>query len=555
MRPGKRSTKVLVAGGWILAFGATLALFVAGRVVRAQEPDESAPQQMTPPPAAAERPGGPASPASPGAAAKPAERKEEPEQPPVITHHELHINGRALKYTATAGLMPIKNADGDTHAHIFFIAYTLDNPPAHRPLTFAFNGGPGSASVWLHLGVIGPRRVKLLPEGGMPPPPFELVDNDQTWLDQTDLVFIDPVGTGYSRPVKPEYGREYWSVQGDIQSVGEFIRLYLSRYSRWNAPLFLAGESYGTTRAAGLSGYLVGHGIALNGIVLVSTVLNFETLEFARGNDVPYVLYLPTYTSTAWYHKKLPPDLQQRDLAGLLGEVKAWAGTEYAAALAEGDSLPPAARAAVIDKLAAYTGLSKAYVDESNLRVQQDHFCAELLRDQKRIVGRLDSRFTGSNALGVSEGTDYDPSEAGIRPPFTSMFNNYVRDELGYKSDVEYYILGGGLRGWEWLPSRGFGGAQGYADVSPALRDALVRNPYMKLFMAMGYFDLATPFYAAEYTLDHLGLDLKVHDNISTGYYNAGHMVYIDSDSLTKLKRDVSGFMAGALQPSAAASR
>jgi carboxypeptidase C (cathepsin A) len=544
MRYIRVANRLLVTGLWAMA--AVLLLSSGVRAGCAQEPDQSAPPQMTTAPA--EHPGA-AAPNAPSAA-KPPEKKEEPEQPPVVTHHEVHINGRALKYTATAGLMPIKNADGETHAHIFFIAYTLDNPPARRPLTFAFNGGPGSASVWLHLGVIGPRRVKMLPQGGMPPPPFELVDNEQTWLDQTDLVFIDPVGTGYSRPVKPEYGREYWSVQGDIQSVAEFIRLYLSRNSRWNAPLFLAGESYGTTRAAGLSGYLMAHGIALNGIVLVSTVLNFETLDFARGNDVPYVLYLPTYTATAWYHKKLSPDLQQRDLPGLVAEVRTWAGTEYAAALAQGDSLSPAARSAVIDRLARYTGLSKAYVDESNLRIEQDHFCSELLRDQKLIVGRLDSRFTGSNALGTSEGTDYDPSESGIRPPFTSMFNNYVRDELGYKSDVEYYILGGGLRGWEWLPGRpGFGGGQGYADVSPALRDAFVRNPYMKLFMAMGYFDLATPFYAAEYTLDHLGMDERSRGNILTGYYNAGHMVYIDTDSLAKLKHDISGFMAGALQP------
>ncbi|HUI42108.1 MAG TPA: peptidase S10 [Terriglobia bacterium] len=490
--------------------------------------------------------------APPGAPAKP---KEEPEQPPVVTHHEIHINGRGLKYTATAGLMPIKNAEGETEAHIFYIAYTLDNPPTHRPLVFAFNGGPGSASVWLHLGVIGPRRVKLLPEGGMPRPPFELVDNEYTWLEQADLVFIDPVGTGYSRPVKPDLGKKFWSVQGDIESVGEFIRLYLSRNERWNAPLFLAGESYGTTRAAGLSGYLIEHGVALNGILLVSTVLNFETLEFARGNDLPYVLYLPSYTSTAWYHKKLAPDLQQQDLTKTLAEVKAWAGTDYAAALARGDALSPDERAAVIDKLSRYTGLSKTYVDEANLRVDEPHFCAELLRDQKLIVGRLDSRFTGMNASGVSERTEYDPSEAGIRPPFTSMFDNYVREELGYKSDVEYYILGGGVHGWEWLQNqRGYGG-QGYADVGPSLREAFVKNPYMKLFVAMGYFDLATPFFAAEYTLDHLGLNPKLHGNISTGYYDAGHMVYIDSPSLAKLKQDVSSFVAGALQTAAAPSR
>ena len=519
----------------------------------AQEPELD--QAMTPPAeqaGSAQRPSAPAARGAGGQAAgqapaKPTEKKEEPEQPPVVTHHSIHLNGRELKYTATTGLMPIKNSDGDTEAHIFYIAYTLDNPPADRPLVFAFNGGPGSASVWLHLGVIGPRRVKLQPDGEMPRPPFELVDNDYTWLDQADLVFIDPVGTGYSRATKPDLAKKFWSVEGDIQSVGEFIRLYLTRNQRWNAPMFLAGESYGTTRAAGLSGYLMSHGIALNGVVLVSTVLNFETLEFARGNDLPYVLYLPSYTSTAWYHKKLPPDLQQRDLSKTLDEVEAWAATDYAAALAKGDALSPEERASVIDHLARYTGLSKTYIDESNLRVEQDHFCAELLRDQGRIVGRLDSRFTGTNHLGVSEGTDYDPSEAGIRPPFTSMFNNYVRAELGYKSDVEYYILGGGVHGWEWLPSeRGYGG-QGYANVSPALRDAFVKNPYMKLFVASGYFDLATPFFATQYTLGHLGLDARLRGNISTGYYNAGHMVYIDGESLSKLKRDITAFISGAL--------
>jgi len=536
----------------LLSAGIWFALGLGAQAARAQEPESEPPEAAT---TSTESGGQRAGAASPNAQAGQAQKpKEEPEKPPVVTHHEIQVGGRTLKYTATAGLMPIRSAEGETQAHIFFIAYTLDNPPPHRPLTFAFNGGPGSASVWLHLGVIGPRRVKLLPQGGMPPPPFELIDNDQTWLDQTDLVFIDPVGTGYSRPVKPELGKNFWSVQGDIQSVGEFMRLYLSRNQRWDAPLFLAGESYGTTRAAGLSGYLMSHGIALNGIVLVSTVLNFETLDFARGNDLPYLLYLPTYAATAWYYKRMPPDLQQQDLSQVLAEVKAWAATDYATALAKGDALSPAERSAVIDRLARYTGLSKTYVDESNLRVEQGHFCAELLRDDKRIVGRLDSRFVGTNASGVSEAAEYDPSEAGIRPPFTSMFNNYVRQDLGYKSDVEYYIMGGGVRGWEWFPSRPGYSEQGYADVSPALREALVKNPYMKLFMAMGCFDLATPFFAAEYTLDHLGLDPKLRSNVSTGYYQAGHMVYIDSESLAKLKRDVSGFMAGALHPSAVAN-
>lgn len=516
-------------------------LLIFGFEAPAQEPEpaptsEPAPQTPATPPA----PGG-ATAAKPTEAPKP---PEPPEQPPVVTHHEIHVNGRVLKYMATTGLMPIKNANGETEAHIFFIAYTLDNPPAGRPLTFSFNGGPGSSSVWLQLGVVGPRRVKLLPQGGMPPPPFQLVDNDDTWLDQTDLVFIDPVGTGYSRPTKPELGKKFWSIQGDTESVGEFIRLYLVRYQRWTSPLFLVGESYGTTRAAALGGYLVDRGIALNGIVLVSTVLNFETLEFAKGgNDLPYILFLPTYTSTAWYHKKLPPDLQQQDLAKTLAEVEAWASTDYADALAQGGRISAEERAAVIDRLSRYTGLSKAYIDESDLRVSDDGFCAELLRDQKRIVGRLDTRFTGMNASGVSSAPDYDPAEAIIRPPFTSTFNNYVRGELGYKSDLEYYILGGGFRQWDWGSA-----GEGFPNVSPALRSAFVKNPYMKLFVASGYFDLATPFFATRYTLDHLGLDPSLRGNISTGFYDAGHMVYIDGGSLSKLKHDVSGFIAGALR-------
>ena len=362
------------------------------------------------------------------------EKAKEDDKPPVVTHHEIHARGKSLRYTATTGMMPITDDDGTTEAHIFFIAYTLDNPPGGnaRPLTFCFNGGPGSSSVWLHMGAIGPRKVRLEPNGDMPQPPFELEDNQDTWLDQTDLVFIDPVGTGYSRPVKKELGKKFWGVKGDIQSVGQFIRLYLSRNERWMSPLFIAGESYGTTRAAGLSGYLINNGIALNGIVLVSTVLNFETLEFTQGNDMPYVLYLPSYTSTAWYHKKLSPELEQQDLSKTLPEVEQWASNDYALALAKGDQLTPGERQSVIDHLSRYTGLSKAYIDQANLRVKQDEFCKELLRDQNRTVGRLDSRFKGIDESGVSESPNYDPSEAVIRPPFTSVFNNYVRAELGF---------------------------------------------------------------------------------------------------------------------------
>ena len=467
------------------------------------------------------------------------------EEPPVVTHHEIHVGGRILHYTATTGYMPIRNEEGtEVEANIFFMAYTLDNPAPRRPLMFSFNGGPGSASIWLHLGAIGPRRVKMLPDGGMPQPPFELIDNEDTWLDQTDLVFIDPVGTGYSRATKKDLAKKFFSVRGDISSVGEFIRLYLSRYQRWNSPLFLVGESYGTTRAAGLSGYLIDRGIALNGVVLVSSVLNFQTLEFTRGNDLPYVLYLPTYTATAWYHKKLPADLESQDLAAVLNDVQQFAAGPYATALGKGDSLTLQERQSLVEQVARYTGLDPSVVSFNDMRLKQAVFCRELLKNQRLMVGRLDSRFTGDELSQVQrEGQFWDPSMAVIRPPFTATFNNYVRTDLGFKSDLEYYVLGGGIGEWDWGSA-----GEGFPDTSEALRLAFVKNPYMKLFVANGYYDLATPFFATRYTLDHMNLTLQQHQRITLGYYDAGHMMYIKSDSLSHLKKDVSGFLNTALQ-------
>src|SRR5947209_4303037 len=370
-----------------------------------------------------------------------------PEEPPVVTKHEVHVGGKTLRYTATVGMMPIKNREGETEARIFFMAYTLDEGGnrGKRPLTFSFNGGPGSASVWLHLGAIGPKRVKMDPDGTMPAPPYELVDNEYTWLNQTDLVFIDPVGTGYSRAARPELAAKFFGLTGDIESVGEFIRMYLSRYERWTAPLFLAGESYGTTRASALSGYLIGRGIAFNGIVLISTIMNFETTDFAAGNDLPYVMFLPSYAATAWYHKKLPADLQSRSVQQIVSEVEQSADNDYTLAMGKGDRLTGQDRQDVIAKLSRYTGLSQQFIDNANLRVSLTLFRKELLRSEKRSIGRLDARFKGFDANYASDSPDFDASEAAIRPPYTSTFNNYVRSELGYKSDLEYYILGGGI--------------------------------------------------------------------------------------------------------------
>lgn len=462
-----------------------------------------------------------------------------PEETPVITHHSITVGGKELHYTATVGMMPLKNRDGETEARIFFMAYTLDGASDRqkRPVTFSFNGGPGSASVWLHMGALGPRRVPMNPDGTMPAPPYHLVDNEYTWLDQSDLVFIDPVGTGYSRALRPEVASRFFSLQGDIESVGEFIRMYLTRSERWTSPLFLAGESYGTTRASALSGYLIGRGIAFNGIVLISTIMNFETTDFASGNDLPYVMYLPSYAATAWYHKKLPRDMQAKSVQKVVAEAEEWAANDYTLALEKGDRLSAPERQETINKLARFTGIDPKFIDNANLRVSLNFFRKELLRDEKRSIGRLDARFKGYDSSYVTAGPDFDASEAAIRPPYTSTFNNYIRQELGFKSDLEYYILGGGIGPWNW------GTNNGYVDTSVALRTAMAQNPYLKIFVAMGYYDMATPYFAVQYTMHHISLDPGLLKNFSTGYYEAGHMMYIDEKQLGKLRGDVRKFI------------
>lgn len=465
------------------------------------------------------------------------------DETPAVSHHEIHIGGKTLAYTATAAQMPIKNSSGETEAHIFYMAYTLDgtSDPSTRPVTFAFNGGPGSASIWVHMGAMGPRRAKLLDNGDMPPPPYRIVDNENTWLDQTDLVFIDPVGTGYSRAKTPEVARRFNGVQGDLQSVGEFIRMYVTRNDRWMSPLFIAGESYGTFRAAGLAGYLIDQGIAVNGIVLISTILNFATIRPGLTNSLACALHLPTYTADAWYHKKLPADLQ-KDLKTTLREAENWAMTGYLEALDKGDRLTTAERKTVIDKLARYTGLEPRYIDNSELRFDVAHFTRELLRDKRLTIGRLDGRLTGPSPLNAGETSEFDPSSTLPRPPFQAAFLHYVRSELGYKSDSVYYVSGG-IMPWDW------GVQNSYADTSNMLRNAFAKNPHLKVLVCAGYYDLATPYFAAEYTLNHMGIHPEMHANISWQFYQAGHMMYIDRESHAKLKRDISDFMRASVQP------
>lgn len=468
----------------------------------------------------------------------------EKEEPPSVSKHSVTVGGRVLNYTTTTGFMPIKNAQsGETEAKIFFIAYTLDNPPAGRPLMFSFNGGPGSASVWLHLGALGPKRIKMNDDGTMPPPPFEMETNQSTWLAETDLVFIDPVGTGYSRAVRPELASKFFGVNGDIESVGEFIRMYLGRNERWMSPLFLVGESYGTTRASGLSNWLFDHGIALNGISLISTVMNFQTIRFANNNDLPLVLIIPSYATTAWYHKKLSSSMQGKTVAQVAKEATDWAINDYAPAMLRIDRLTAAEKQTLADKFSQLTGLSKDFIERNNFRVELDEFMKELLRSERRTTGRLDSRFKGIDRDAGGDQPDSDPSMNAIRPPYTAAFNSYVRGELGYKSDIEYYILGGGISApWNYNVTNQ------YADTSIPMKDAMAKNPYMKIMVACGYYDMATPFAAAEYTVSAMNLDPSLRKNISFEYYESGHMMYIETRSLKKLHDDAAAFIANAVK-------
>lgn len=462
------------------------------------------------------------------------------DETPVVTHHSINVDGKTINYTATVGEMPLKTSSGDTEAHIFYMAYTLDGAePGKRPLTFSFNGGPGSASMWVHMGGMGPRSPKLMPNGSMPPPPYQMKDNQDTWLGDTDLVFIDPVGTGYSRARTVEIARRMNSVSGDIQSVGEFMRMYITRNARQRSPLFIAGESYGTFRTAGLAGYLIERGIAFNGVVLIGTTLNLETI-WSRSDDLVYQLEFPTYANDAYYHKKVAPDLLKKDFNTFRKEAETFAMTEYAAALAKGDALTPAERKAIIDKLVRYTGLDAKYIDESNLRWDVSHFTRQLLRPEHETIGRYDGRLHGPSSLNTGETSEYDPSSSLITPPFTAIFTDYIRNELGWKTDMFYYPSGG-VQPWDYQVQNGFG------DTTSLLHNAMVKNPYMKVMVAAGYYDLATPYYAVEYTFNHMGLSPEMHKNVTWDFYPAGHMLYIDSDSHAKMKKDFRDFLSASL--------
>jgi carboxypeptidase C (cathepsin A) len=454
-----------------------------------------------------------------------------------VTKHNLVVGNINIAYTATAGYIQLKNDTGKPIAKIFFTYYKKDKTePDSRPVTFTFNGGPGSSSVWLHMGGLGPKRVLLDDMGAAPAPPYKIIDNEYTWLDKTDLVFIDPVSTGLSRAAAGEKPSQFHGYNEDIQSVATFIRNFLDKYERWSSPKYLAGESYGTTRAAGLSSYLQDrYRIFLNGVFLISAVLNFGSNDYYVGNDLPRALYLPTYTATAWYHKKLAPELQA-NLQKALKESEQFALGEFATALLKGGWMTDAEKDKIAEKMSYYTGLSKTYCLQANLRVHESQFFKELRRTDGLTVGRLDGRFTGRDLDDVGETASFDPSFANIDGSFTATLNDYLQRDLKFKSEDGYNIFGS-VYPWNYNNVQ-----NQFLNVAENLRKAMAKNPDMKVYVGAGYYDFATPYFTAGYDIEHMFLRPELRKNIQFNYYEAGHMYYIHKPSLQQFKKDIDTF-------------
>lgn len=463
--------------------------------------------------------------------------------------HVATLAGTSIRYQTTVGRMPIRNKNGEIEGRIFFTSYRRTDlvAGAKRPVTFVFNGGPGSASVWMHLGLVGPKRPKLgSSEGFMPPPPYELVPNDESLLPESDLVTIDPVGTGYSRPEKPDLGQKFWDVNGDIDSVGEFIRSYLTAESRWLSPLFVMGESYGGVRGSGLAAWLHGHGVGLNGLILVSPYIGSVVQDGGKGNDLPYAFDFPSFATSAWYHKKLSAEMQRKTVDKVYKEALDFVYDEYLPALERGDNLTPDRRKTLVGKLHRFTGLSETFLNDTNLRISDYDWFKELRRTDRYTVGRYDSRFVGIDRVWNTEGPDDDASYTQVAPAFTSTVNDYLPNELGYRTKDRYYILGEGI-GAPWKYPRGI------LDESESLRQALTANPYTKVMVAMGYYDLACPMGSVDQILDKMELDPRLKGNVVRKRYPAGHMIYLDESSRKRLHADLAAFVQAQSNPTAPA--
>jgi carboxypeptidase C (cathepsin A) len=457
---------------------------------------------------------------------------------PVFTTNMVTIAGQRITYIAETGMLPILKKDGTTGASVFYVAYTRqgETNKSSRSITFCFNGGPGSSSVWLHLGALGPRRVKMNEDGTLPKPPFGLVDNEYSILDNSDLVFIDPVATGFSRAAKDEKADEFFGDESDLDSVGEFIRLWTTRHERWLSPKYLCGESYGVFRAAGLADHLSSrYGMYLNGMILVSGVLDFATIYDNPGNDIPYPLILPAYTAAAHFHKKLPDDLQN-DLTKALAESREFAKGDYTSALQKGDSLSADEHKKIAAELARLTGLKPQVIEDNDLRIDEGVFRKQLLHDEGLILGAYDSRITGRDDDAASPYPDFDPSDAAVLGPFSAAVNSYVRGELKFEDDLPYEIIAS-VQPWN------YGAKNNYASSGAKLASMMNQNPYMKILVLGGRCDLVCPIDTVHYALDHMALDANYRTNITYAEFDAGHMMYINLPDLKKLHADVENFM------------
>lgn len=495
------------------------------------------------------KPDKPSAESSNGESKPPTDPPEHHEEATVESEHQLTIGRRKIPYRAVAGRVVLTEEDGKKRASFFHTAYFRSDAedPTTRPIVFCFNGGPGSSSVWLHMGLFGPKRVALDDDGYPGPPPGRLVDNAHSLLDVADLVFIDPVGTGFSRAIPGDESDSFAHFTRDIESVAEFIRIFLTRHDRWASPKYLAGESYGTTRAAGLAGHLLEQeGIYLNGLLLISVILNFATAGFDSrtwtfqvGVDTPYVLFLPAYAASAWYHGKLDRKHQRKKLATLLAEVESFATGPYATALLAGDDLAADERAKIVEQVAAYTGLDVDYVERYRMRIEILRFCKQLLRDERRTVGRIDSRFKGIDRFIDGDAMESDPSIDVILGAYGAMFNDYVRRILGYRSDLPYHLMSSAVhQAWDYEDFK-----NSHVDTSETLRRAMSRNRHMRVFLANGLYDLATPYFATQYTFSHMGLDPELRDNVVSKDYEAGHMMYVHRPSLEQLAQDLRAFI------------
>ncbi|MBN1939064.1 MAG: peptidase S10 [Candidatus Aminicenantes bacterium] len=457
------------------------------------------------------------------------------------TSHVIKLDGRDIRYTATAGTLPIRLDNGAVAARMFFVAYTKDGENSQtRPVSFLYNGGPGSASVWLHMGSFAPKKARMAEEGFQPPPPYRLVDNEYSLIDVSDMVFVDAIDTGFSRVMPEVDNAQFHGQEGDIRAFGEFIAEYLKTFNRYPSPKFLIGESYGTIRSAGLSAELQSrHAIELNGIVLVSALLTYQTLSPAPDNDIAYAVQIQTFAATAWYHKKLPVDLLAKTVDQVVDEARIFAFGEYMTALTKGNALNDEEKKAMAGKLARFTGLSPAYILSANLRVDSGRFRKELLRDQRLVVGRLDGRFTALDADSAGERQEFDPSNVALAGPYVATFRDYLKNVLKWDTDL-HYPTSGNVRPWTYVQNR-------YMDMTEALRSTMAKNPFLKVFVVCGYYDMATYVGGAEFNFTHLAYDRPVTDRVSFGYYEAGHMMYIRPSAQAKLKQDTAAFIRSAL--------